>query len=172
MLPVFLASACDTAEYYLEQATTDGIPFWDTGAPGLAASANFLSQVSDPYNDIEPLDSSAAVIAAQGLLRLGTHLRRAGDSALGERYFQAGLTIARTIFHPPYLSTDERHQGLILHAVYHRPAGWDAIPPGMRIPCGESSQWGDYHALELALMIERLARGEPYASFFISEERC
>jgi hypothetical protein len=26
--------------------------------------------------------------------------------------------------------------------------------------------WGDYHAIELALMIQRQARGEPYAVFF------
>jgi hypothetical protein len=27
--------------------------------------------------------------------------------------------------------------------------------------------WGDYHARELALLILRMARGEPYYAFFI-----
>ena len=34
------------------------------------------------------------------------------------------------------------------------------------MPCGESSMWGDYHARELALLIRRMARDEPYYAFF------
>ncbi|MCZ7635623.1 MAG: glycoside hydrolase family 88 protein [Verrucomicrobia bacterium] len=81
-------------------------------------------------------------------------------------YKQAGLTIARTLFAEPYLSTHPRHQGLLLHSVYHRPNGWDYVPPGTHVPHGESSLWGDYHARELALLIRREARGEPYLTFF------
>ncbi|MCX8092136.1 MAG: hypothetical protein N3I86_14585, partial [Verrucomicrobiae bacterium] len=62
--------------------------------------------------------------------------------------------------------TDPKHQGLILHSVYHRPNGWDHVSPGQKVPNGESSMWGDYHARELALLILREARGEPYLSFF------
>ena len=54
----------------------------------------------------------------------------------------------------------------ILHSIYHRPNGWDYTSPGQKIPNGESSMWGDYHARELALMILREARGEPYLRFF------
>jgi len=50
--------------------------------------------------------------------------------------------------------------------VYHRPNGWDAIPAGHRIPCGESCMWGDYHLREAALYVRRLARDEPYLTFF------
>jgi unsaturated chondroitin disaccharide hydrolase len=56
---------------------------------------------------------------------------------------------------------------LLLHSVYHRPNGWDYIPPGRKIPCGESSMWGDYHARELALMLLREAGGKPYYKFFL-----
>ena len=133
---------------------------WDTGAPNLyRLPANYLNKPSDPFNKFEPMDSSAAVIAAQGLWRLGSYL----DAT---RYRQAGLTIARTLFSEPYLSTDPKHQGLILHSVYHRPNGWDYIPPGQKVPNGESSMWGDYHARELALLILREARGEVYPTFF------
>jgi hypothetical protein len=55
---------------------------------------------------------------------------------------------------------------LILHSVYHRPNGWDYVAPGQKIPNGESSMWGDYHARELALLIWREARGGPYLTFF------
>ena len=89
-----------------------------------------------------------------------------GEKAAGKRYFQAGLTIADTLFDEPYLSTDGKHQGLLLHSVYHRPNGWDHVPPGRKVPCGEASMWGDYHARELALLILREARAERYLTFF------
>jgi len=112
------------------------------------------------------VDSSAAAIAAQGLIRLGNYLHASGDRKDARRYRQAGLTIARTLFSEPYLSTNPRHQGLILHSIYHRPNGWDYIAPGQKVPNGESSMWGDYHARELALLILREARGEVYPTFF------
>lgn len=156
-----------TCDYYLEQAAQDGIPYWDTGAPQLAKLGDWLNKPSDPFNDFEPVDSSAAAIAAQGLLRFGRYLEKRGhDPERARRYRQAALTIAHTVFDEPYLSTDVQHQGLILHSVYHRPKGWDFIPPGRRVPCGESSMWGDYHARELALLLLREANGAPAYNFF------
>ena len=76
------------------------------------------------------------------------------------------LTVANTVLGEPYLCTDQQHQGLILHSVYHRPRGWDAIAPGQKVPNGQCSMWGDYHARELALLILREARGENYLTFF------
>ncbi|HEY1847893.1 MAG TPA: glycosyl hydrolase, partial [Opitutaceae bacterium] len=157
----FLGVARAVADYYIENTPTDGVPYWDTGAPGLARLSGHLDRPSDPFNGEEPVDSSAAAIAAQGLVRLGNHL---GGRA-GARYLGAGLTTARTIFQEPYLSVSPGHQGLLLHSVYHRPKGWDHVPKGRRIPCGESSMWGDYHARELALLLSRMAdRG--YYTFF------
>jgi hypothetical protein len=139
------------------------VPYWDTGAPGLVHLGDYLDRPADPYNDHEPVDSSAAAITAQGLLRLGRYL----GGKDGKRYVAAGLTVARTLFDEPYLSTTAQHQGLLLHAIYHRPNGWDHVPKGRRIPCGESCMWGDYHLRELALCIGRLARKAPYYKFFL-----
>jgi hypothetical protein len=139
---------------------------WDTGAPNLHRLGDYLVRRSDPFNKWEPVDSSAAAIAAQGLLRLGNHLTAQGDKANGTRYRQAGLTVANTLFDEPYLSKDARHQGLLLHSIYHRPNGWDYVAPGQKIPNGESSMWGDYHARELALLLLREARNETYLTFF------
>ena len=164
----FLDTAIVTADHFLECTATDGIPVWDNGAPGLSAMPDWSTKPSDPYNDHEPMDSSAAAIAAQGLLRLGRYLVREQNDNRGNRYFQAGLTIARTLFQEPYLSTDSSHEGLLLHSVYHRPNGWDHIPPGRKIPCGESSMWGDYHARELALIVLRHAQAENFYDFFSS----
>lgn len=162
-----LEAAQATCDFYIERGTAaDGVPYWDTGAPGLTALGNWQDRPSDPLNDHEPVDSSAAAIAAQGLVRLGRVITgRGGD---GARYEQAGLLVLDTLLNDagPYLSVDPDHQGLLLHSVYHRPNGWDHVPERSRIPRGESSQWGDYHVREAALLVRRMARGEPYLTFF------
>ena len=126
----------------------------------------YLDRPADPFNGEEPVDSSAAAIGCQGLLRLGRYLSIRGKAEVGARYTQAGLTVLRALLDEPYLSTDSHHQGLLLHSVYHRPRGWDVVPEGQTIPCNESCLWGDYHLLEAALYVQRLARDEPYYTFF------
>jgi unsaturated chondroitin disaccharide hydrolase len=123
-----------TCDFFIENTRPDGVPFWDTASE-------------------DPIDSSAAAIGAQGLLRLGRRLKE-------QRYVDAGLTVASTLFDEPYLSVDPGHQGLILHSVYHRPNGWNWEP-------GESSMWGDYHARELGLYLLRLAAGGPYLKYWL-----
>jgi len=162
----FLRVAEAVADFYIEQTPTDGIPYWDTGAPGLAKMGDYLERPAEPFNDHEPVDSSAAAIAAQGLLRLGSFHQRHGNREQGGKYYQAGLTVARTLFQEPYLSTDPAHEGLLLHSVYHRPNGWDYIPLDHHVPCGEASMWGDYHARELAVMLNRAATDQPELRFF------
>ena len=160
-----LRAAEATADYYLEQSPSDGIPYWDTAAPNLAKLGEYLNRPSDPHNEYEPVDSSAAAVAAQALWRLGAYLLARSPEESG-RYRRAALVVAAALCDRPYLSEDPSHQGLILHSLYHRPQGWDYVPPGHKIPCGESSQWGDYHARELALLLLRQLRGEPYLTFF------
>ncbi len=72
-----LAAARATCDHYIEIAAADGVPYWDAGAPGLAALTGWRDRAADPFNDLEPVDSSAAAIAAQGLLRLARVLARA-----------------------------------------------------------------------------------------------
>ena len=110
------------------------------------------------------MDSSAAAIATQGLLRLARVVSERGHD--GARYEQASLRVLDTLLDEPYLSTDAAHEGLLLHSVYHWPNKWDYVPPGASTPRGESSQWGDYHLREAALLVKRLAEGAPYLTFF------
>jgi len=162
VVKVYEQAAIDTCDHYIDDCTgADGIPYWDDGAPDLGRLGDWRSRPADPFNDYEPVDSSAAAIAAQGLIRLGRYLGPGGA-----RYTQAGLDVSQSLFAPPYLSMGPEHEGLLLHSVYHRPNGWDYVPPGRKVPCGESSMWGDYHLLELALLVRRLARNEPYYTFF------
>ena len=161
----FMRKAAEaTCDFYIDNTALDGIPYWDTGAPHLEKLGDWRAQTSDPFNDHEPIDSSAAAIGAQGLLRLGRFLNN-------ERYTQAGLTVAKSLFADPYLSTDPNHQGILLHSVYHRPNGWDSIPPGRKIPCGEACMWGDYHALELGLYLLRVIENQPYLTFWSQDAK-
>ena len=156
----FMRKAAEaTCDFYIENTAQDGIPYWDTGAPNLEKLGDWRGRASDPFNEHEPIDSSAAAIGAQGLLRLGRYLNN-------DRYTQAGLTVARSLFADPYLSSDPNHQGILLHSVYHRPNGWDTIPQGRKIPCGEACMWGDYHALELGLYLHRIIENQPYLTFW------
>jgi hypothetical protein len=186
IVDVFLEAACATSDFYIANTPSDGIPYWDTGAPGLVHLGDYLDRPSDPFNAYEPVDSSAAAIAAQGLLRLGRYLEvrnqdrsnrdrsnrdqgnKEGTDLVkeGNNYYSAGLTVASNLFDDPYLSREQDHQGLLLHSVYHHPNAWDHIPEGSKIPRGESSMWGDYHARELALYLRRIIKDEPYYRFY------
>jgi hypothetical protein len=166
---MLLQAAIATCDHYIDDVTAaDGIPYWDAGAPGLAQLPDWRERPSDPFNEFEPVDSSAAAIAAQGLLRLARILDTAGRVPEADLYRQAGLRVVETLFEEtgPYLSTDPKHQGLVLHSVYHWPNRWDHVPEGATTPHGESSQWGDYHAREVALYVKRLAEESPYLTFF------
>jgi hypothetical protein len=163
---VYRKAAEATCDFYIENTATDGIPYWDTGAPNLHKLGDYLSRPAEPYNPHEPVDSSAAAIGAQALLRFGAWLESKGEADAGRRYASAGLSVLRTLLEEPYLSTAENHEGLLLHAVYHRPNGWDYVPPGQSVPCGESCMWGDYHLRELALYVQRLAEKKPYLRFW------
>ena len=161
---VFLRCARETCDHYIDDVSaSDGITYWDDGAPGMAALGDWRGRPAEPVNDHEPVDASASAIAAQGLIRLGNVL---GDGE-GDRYRSAGYSVARTLFDEPYLATDPKHQGLLLHSIYHWPNHWDHVPAGAKVSYGESSLWGDYHLLELSLLIQRMATDQPYLKFFL-----
>lgn len=161
-----LKAAQATCDFYIEHTPIDGIPYWDTGAPNLHKLGDYLSEKANPYNDFEPVDASAAAIGSQGLLRLGRYLMRKGDTETGRKYWQTGLTVLNSLLDEPYLSTNEKHQGLLLHSIYHQPNGWDYVPEGSKIANGESSMWGDYHFREVALYVQKLINQEPYYAFY------
>lgn len=162
---IFLKAARATCDFYISNSAADGVPYWDTGAPGMVELSDWKHTNADPFNQWEPVDSSAAAIGAQGLLRLGQYLKSKNDSA-ADAYWSAGLTVAKSLFQQPYLSSGADHQGLILHSIYHRPNGWDHVPENSKIPNGEACMWGDYHARELAHYLNGIIKGEDYYTFF------
>ena len=163
---IMLNAANATCRFYIENTPSDGVPYWDTGAPGLERLGDYLNKPSDPFNSHEPVDSSAAAIASQGLLRLAKFLKDKGEIENSNLYEGAGLTVLNTLLDEPYLSTGNEHQGLLLHSVYHHPNRWDHIPAGRMIPCGESGMWGDYHFREVCLYLQRIIKKEQYYTYF------
>ena len=163
---MLLKGAKATCDFYIQHTPTDGVPYWDTGAPNLYKIKDYLNKPANPFNEFEPVDSSAAAIGAQGLLRLGNYLTKNKDIKDGKKYFQAGLTVMNTLLNEPYLSTNKKHQGLLLHSIYHQPNGWDYKPKGSKIANGESSMWGDYHIREAALYLQKQLNKEAYHTFF------
>lgn len=160
-----LEAAMATCDFYIAYTAMDGIPYWDCGAPALYKIDNLLEKEADPFNAFEPVDSSAAAIGAQGLLRLGKYLKNR-DPELGKKYWQAGVTVMNRLLEEPYLSTDPGHQGILLHSIYHEPNGWDHKPEKGLVAYGESSMWGDYHMREAALYLSRIVKDEKYYTFF------
>jgi len=160
----FLKAAKATCDFYIEHTASDGIPYWDTGAPLLYKLGEYQKTPSDPHNNYEPVDSSAAAIGAQGMLRLGNILKNE-DPVAAKKYTFAGLVTLKTLLNDVYLAKDKNHQGILKHSIYHRPNGWDNVPKGLKIPAEESSMWGDYHMVELCLLGHRLSKGKNYHFF-------
>lgn len=160
---ILLNAATSTCDFYINHSSLDGIPYWDTGAPNIHNLGNYQDRNAEIDNAFEPIDSSAAAIGAQGLLRLGKIFETIEPSK-AKRYTQAGLTVLRTLLGSDYLAEDKNHQGILKHSVYHYPNNWDYIPKGSKVPLGESSMWGDYHMTELCLTAQGLL-GEHYTFF-------
>ena len=149
---MLLEAAIATCDHYIDDVTAaDGIPYWDAGAPGLAAMPDWRDRAR------RSVQRSRAGRQLRGRNRARRDCcgwracsRRAATA--GARSLRAGRPARRstTLFDEsgPYLSRDPAHQGLLLHSVYHWPNRWDYVPGGATMPRGESSQWGDYHARE------------------------
>jgi unsaturated chondroitin disaccharide hydrolase len=124
----YLETARLCADFYLEHT-----PF-EKDAPGGAGV---------PPNDYDDrrkpiiFESSAAAIAASGLLNLGKIVQ---DPIHASRYREAALIILDTLTKPEYLANETPGwEGILRHGIYHQPKG---------IGVDESVMWGEYFFLE------------------------
>ena len=127
--PRFLKTAEDCADYYITYTPVDGVPPWDYNAP--------------PENRTL-VDTSAAAIAAAGLLRL---CRLIPDPMKGHFYWSTAVYILRTLCTKYLAESDPEWEGILKSGVYHihKTLGVD-----------ESVMWGEYffvEALEDALRV-------------------
>lgn len=127
--PRFLQTAESCADYYITHTPADGMPPWDYNAP--------------PENR-SLIDTSAAAIAAAGLLKL---CRQIVDPMKGHFYWSTAIHILRGLCTKHLASADPEWEGILKGGVYH-------IHKGLGVD--ESVMWGEYflvEALEEALRI-------------------
>ncbi len=125
--PRFLRTAEACADFYLTHTPADGVPPWDYDAPEESRRL---------------VDTSAAAIAASGLLQLSTVLT---DRAKGALYAAAARHILRTLCTRYVAWDDPGWEGILKGGVYH-------IHKNLGV--NESVMWGEHffvEALEAAL---------------------
>jgi unsaturated chondroitin disaccharide hydrolase len=125
--PRFLETAEACADYYITHTPADGVPPWDFNAP--AESRRLV-------------DTSAAAIAASGLLRL---CRLIHDPVKGHFYWTTAIRILRTLSEKYLGRGVEGWEGILRGGVYHY---------HKNLGVNESVMWGEYffvEALESAL---------------------
>ena len=125
--PAFLTTAEEVASYFVDHSPANGIPPWDFDAPGT-----------------QPVDTSAAAIAADGLVMLSTV---AGTSALKAEY----LTDAENILGS-------------LSSLYLGPAsGESVLSDGFPGNGGTNTAliYGDYYFTEALLRLQDVLDGKP-----------
>jgi unsaturated chondroitin disaccharide hydrolase len=139
--PRFLGTAQDCADYFITHTNSDGVPPWDFQAPAETRKM---------------VDTSAAAIAASGLLRL---CRLLPDPVKGFYYWSSALHILKTLCEKHTAVNDPEWEGVLKGSVYHMQKG---------LGVNESSIWGDYffcEALENALrhspVNEKKTNGHP-----------
>ena len=108
----FLQTSMNCADYYITHTS-----FNDDAAFGPGIPPN---DFDDPRKPILP-DSSAAAIAASGLLTLANLVQ---EPIWAERYQYAAVTILNTLCGPNYLADETPGwEGIIRHGIYHQPKG-------------------------------------------------
>jgi unsaturated chondroitin disaccharide hydrolase len=119
--PRFLETAQRCADYFLTHTNSDGVPSWDLQAPEESRKL---------------LDTSAAAIAASGLLRL---CRMLPDPVKGFYYWSSALRILRTLCEHHTAVGDPEWEGILKGGVYHYHKD---------LGVNESVMWGDYFFCE------------------------
>ncbi|HEX9118496.1 MAG TPA: hypothetical protein VGA61_20685 [Anaerolineae bacterium] len=117
----FLATAEACAAYYIEHTPGHGVPPNDWSEPGPAL----------------PYESSAAAIAASGLLQLAG---LTGDGLRSRLYRDYACQILDTLTEPEFLAVaTPGWEGILKHGMYHQRKG---------LGVDESVMWGEYFFLE------------------------
>jgi unsaturated chondroitin disaccharide hydrolase len=122
----FLEVAERNAAFWLAKLPTDGIPWWD-----------FRADLTQPLPWGRQKDSSAAAIAASGLLDLA---RQTPSENRATAYRDMALGMLDRLAGPDYLADRAPGwEGILLHGVYHT---------SKNLGVDESVMWGDFFFVE------------------------
>ncbi len=125
----FLRTAEACADFYIAHTPSDGVPPWDYDAPPESRKL---------------LDTSAAAIAAGGLLQLSGMLP---DPAKAQFYRWVALRVLRTLCEKHAAQADPDWEGILKGGVYHLHKG---------LGVDESVMWGEYFFVEALDKASRL----------------
>jgi unsaturated chondroitin disaccharide hydrolase len=123
----FLNTARTTADYFIAHLPSDSVPPWDFEVPGIP---------DEPPP--EDRDSSAAAIAASGLLELS---QLDTDATRRQRYLTTAKQILTSLFSPDYLAEGHANDAILLHGTSFKAQG--NYDTGLI--------YGDYYFLEAML---------------------
>jgi len=104
-VPELRNAARRAADYWVAHAPTDGVPYWDFDVPVTSST---------------PRDSSAAAIAASGLLDLAKQLAGT-DGVTAAKYRSAAEKILTSLSSAAYLSENTNSRGTLRHATINYP---------------------------------------------------
>jgi unsaturated chondroitin disaccharide hydrolase len=124
--PEFLEVAERNAGYWISHLPADKVSYWD-----------FDADLSQPPPWGAQKESSAAAIAASGLLDLAKQTR---DASRANQYEQTALATLDALVEPEYLAIDTPGwEGILRHGVYHT---------AKNLGVDESVMWGEYFFVE------------------------
>jgi unsaturated chondroitin disaccharide hydrolase len=100
-----LATARKVADYFVAHLPADKVPYWDFALPSLTG---------------QPRDSSAAAIAASGLIELS---QLDSDATRKARYLSTARSILTSLSSKAYLSEGTSSRSILLHGTANKPGG-------------------------------------------------
>lgn len=128
----------DITGYFIQRLPADRIPYWDL-----------------TFTDgDEPRDSSAAAVAACGILEMLPFL----PEEKAAYYRKIALELADALVQHCAVSDPAVSNGLLLHGVYAKNSPYNPIPKDRGVD--ECNTWGDYFYLELLTRLT--TRWDPY----------
>lgn len=123
-----LQAARRTADYWISHIPADEVPYWDFAAPNLST---------------QPRDSSAAAIAASGLLELS---QREPDGTRRETYLAQAQATLTSLSSAAYLAHGTTNDAILLHGTANQP----------RRNVDTGLIYGDYYFLEAMIRAQDL----------------
>lgn len=125
----YLDTAKKLANYFVDYLPADYVPYWDFEVPGIPN---------------EERDSSAAAIAASGLLELSTLVSTQAEK---DKFKNAAVNIITSLCSSAYLAEGSTSHGVLRHAVGSHPGGTEI---------DVSLIYGDYYLLEALLRLRNI----------------
>jgi len=126
--PELLKAAETVADFFIDNLPADYIPYWDFSDPAIP-------------NTIR--DASAAAVAVDGLIELGS---LSVDPAKKKRYSEAAVNILTSLCSDGYLIGGTDSRGIVGHATWKKPSDPQA---------DTSLIWGDYNFIEALMRCRR-----------------